>query len=206
MGAATARVRLAPGGKVLVQTAAHEIGTGVTTALALTAVQGLGVPLESVSVELGDSALPPAPVSGGSNSTASICNVVAKACEDIRDRLAQAATRAEDSPFHGADPATLRLADGALHGPDGANEKLDQALTRAAPGAIEAYAENIPHGIKPDGLQKLYKGQGKLAGGAKLKDRMQFAFGAQFVEVRVHVRTREVRARGWSGRSPPGRS
>ena len=194
MGAATVRVRLAPGGKVLVQTAAHEIGTGVTTALALTAVQGLGVPLDSITVELGDSALPPAPVSGGSNSTASICNVVAKACENIRDRIAQAAVKAEDGPFYGADPAALRLADGALHGPDGLAEPLDKALTRTAPGAMEAYAENIPHGVKPDGLQKLYKGQGKLVGGAKLKDRMQFAFGAQFVEVRVHMRTREVRA------------
>jgi len=194
MGAATVRVRLAPGGAVLVQTSAQEIGTGVTTALALTAVQGLGVPLDQVAVELGDSALPPAPVSGGSNSTASICNVVAKACADIRDRIALAATRAPDGPFHGADPGTLRLVDGALRGVDGVNEPLDKALGRATPGAIEAYAENIPHGVKPDGLQMLYKGQGKLMGGAKLKDRMQFAFGAQFVEVRVHVRTREIRA------------
>jgi len=194
MGAATVRVRLAPGGAVLVQTSAHEIGTGVTTVLALTAVEGLGVPLDRVTVELGDSALPPAPVSGGSNSTASLCNVVAKACADIRDRIAQAATRAPDGPFHGADPGTLRLADGALRGVDGVNEPLDKALGRATPGAIEAYAENIPHGVKPDGLQMLYKGQGKLMGGAKLKDRMQFAFGAQFVEVRVHMRTREIRA------------
>ena len=37
-------------------------------------------------VELGDTELPPAPVAGGSNTTASVCNVVAKACEDIRRR------------------------------------------------------------------------------------------------------------------------
>ncbi len=191
MGPATVRVRLSPTGAVTVQTSAQEIGTGVMTALALTAVQGLGVPLAQVTVEVGDSALPPAPVSGGSNSTASLCNVVAKACEDILARIAAAA--AADGPLKGADPATLRLKDGMLQGPSG-SEKLEDAVGRAASGIIEAYAENIPHGIGPDGVQGLYKGMGKLVGGAKLKDRIQFAFGAQFVEVRVHRQTREIRA------------
>ncbi|HEY4975280.1 MAG TPA: molybdopterin cofactor-binding domain-containing protein, partial [Steroidobacteraceae bacterium] len=40
----------------------------------------------------------------------------------------------------------------------------------------------------------LYAGHAKLAGGASLKDRVQFAFGAHFVEVRVHARTGEIRA------------
>jgi xanthine dehydrogenase YagR molybdenum-binding subunit len=39
----------------------------------------------------------------------------------------------------------------------------------------------------------LYKGKQTLAGGANLKDRIQFAFGAEFVEVRVHKSTREIR-------------
>jgi xanthine dehydrogenase YagR molybdenum-binding subunit len=42
-------------------------------------------------------------------------------------------------------------------------------------------------------LSKLYQGHAVLAGGAKMKDRFQFAFGAEFVEVRVHARTREIR-------------
>ena len=78
-------------------------------------------------------------------------------------------------------------------------------MARAAGGAIEAYAENIPHGAKPDALQGLYKGQGKLAGGAKMKDRIQFAFGAQFAEVRVHRLTREVRASRVVGAYAAGR-
>lgn len=153
MGPAAARVTLRPDGSARVETATHEIGTGVITALALTAAQGLGIPLERVEVRVGDSDLPPAPVSGGSNSTASLCNVVAKACSEIRARVA-----------------------------------------RGDSGAIEVYAENIPHGVPPDAMRGLYQGQAKLAGGAKLQDRIQFAFGAHFIEVRVHERTREVRA------------
>ena len=143
-------------------------------------------------MEVGDTDLPPAPVAGGSNSTASVCNVVATACEDIRDRIAKAAVTG-DGPFKGLDPATLTLKGGALHAPGGASEKLEDAIARASDGAIEAYAENIPHGAPPTGMRMLYKGVPTLVGGAKMKDRMQFAFGAQFVEVRINARTREIR-------------
>ncbi|HZK92213.1 MAG TPA: xanthine dehydrogenase family protein molybdopterin-binding subunit [Stellaceae bacterium] len=192
LGPATARVAITPQGAAKVQTAAHEIGNGAYTVIAITAADKLGIGVDKVVVELGDSDLPPAPVAGGSNTTASVCNVVAKACEQIRSRVAQAAVAAE-GVFTGKDPASLALTDGKLQGPDGANEPLENALRRVSNGAIEAYAENIPHGVPPDGLGKLYQGHGVLAGGAKLKDRIQFAFGAEFVEVRVHALTREIR-------------
>ena len=83
IGVATARVRLTPNGDTRVQTAAHEIGNGVYTVLAQMAAERLGVALSSVTVEVGDSALPPAPVAGGSNTTASGCNAVMKACDAV---------------------------------------------------------------------------------------------------------------------------
>jgi xanthine dehydrogenase YagR molybdenum-binding subunit len=192
MAPATARLTLTPQGAVKVQTAAHEIGNGAYTVIALTAAQVLGVPVEAIAVELGDSDLPPAPVAGGSNTTASVCTVVAKACEEIRDRLARAAV-APGAPFAGLDPQSLRLADGSLTAPDGRRVPMTEALQRAANGAIEVYAENIPHGAKPEGLKMLYDGRQAIAGGAKMKDRIQFAFGAQFIEVRVHALTGEIR-------------
>jgi xanthine dehydrogenase YagR molybdenum-binding subunit len=193
LGPATVRVILSPRGTAKVQTAAHDIGTGAYTVIALTAADRLGLPLDKITVELGDSDLPPAPVAGGSNTTASVCNVVAKACEEIRTRIADAAVAAPGGAFSGIDSAKLNLAGGELRGPDGAAEPLATAITRATNGALEAYAENIPHGVAPDGLKKLYRGQVALAGGTKLKDRIQFAFGAEFVEIRVHRRTREIR-------------
>jgi len=192
LGPATARVTITPQGHVKVQTAAHEIGNGAYTVIALTASDRLGVAPEKIAVEIGNSDLPPAPVAGGSNTTASVCNVVAKACEQIRARIAQAAIRA-DGVFTGKDPAALHLADGRLQAPDGTGEPLEKAIRRVTNGAIEEYAENIPHGVSPEGLAKLYQGHAVLAGGAKMKDRIQFAFGAEFVEVRVHARTREIR-------------
>jgi xanthine dehydrogenase YagR molybdenum-binding subunit len=135
-----------------VQTATHEIGQGVYTVCALIVSDKLGVAPEKVTVELGDSTLPPAPVAGGSNSTASVGNAVAKACDEVLAKRAQ-----------------------------GVN------------GAIEAYAENMPKGAPSDGIAKLYKGQPSFVGGATGKENVRFAFGAQFVEVRVHARTGEIR-------------
>ena len=192
MAPATARVTVTPQGTAKVQTTAHEIGNGAYTVIALTASDRLGIAPDRITVELGDSDLPPAPVAGGSNTTASVCNVVAKACEQVRSRIAAAAVAA-DGAFADKDPASLRLAEGRLQGPDGTGEPLENAIRRVTNGAIEEYAENIPHGVSPDGLAKLYQGHAVLAGGAKMKDRIQFAFGAEFVEVRVHARTREIR-------------
>jgi len=42
-------------------------------------------------------------------------------------------------------------------------------------------------------LLDLYRGRVNITGGTRLKDRIQFAFGAEFVEVRVHARSREIR-------------
>ncbi len=190
---ATAKVILSPEGAIRVQTAAHDVGTGAHTVVAMIAADRLGVEIDRVTVEMGDSDLPPAPVAGGSNTTASVCNVVAMACEQIRQRIALAAVATPDSPLSNADPADITIANGRVSGPGGKSEPLEHAIGRISNGSVEAYAENIPHGAKPDGVKKLYKGVPEISGGTDLKDRIQFAFGAEFVEVRVHRLTRETR-------------
>jgi xanthine dehydrogenase YagR molybdenum-binding subunit len=58
---------------------------------------------------------------------------------------------------------------------------------------VEEYSEFVPHEVPPDGVDKLYAGRSSIKGGSMLKDRIQYAFGAEFVEVRIHARTREIR-------------
>src|SRR5438270_3244596 len=122
VGPAAVRVTLTPQGMVKVQTAAHDIGTGAYTVVAVTAADKLGIPLDKISVELGDSDLPPAPVAGGSNTTASVCGVVAKACEEIRGKIAAAAVAAREGPFSGKAASRLVLSGGMLRDPEGAAE------------------------------------------------------------------------------------
>ena len=80
IGAAVIRVAQDAAGAVKVETAHHEIGNGLYTLLATIASERLGVPLDRVTVALGDTALPPAGISGGSATTTSLGNALAEAC------------------------------------------------------------------------------------------------------------------------------
>jgi len=193
IGPAAARLSVTPQGKATVQLAAHEIGTGAYTVVAITAAHSLGLKIEDVTVILGDSALPPVTVAGGSNNAATTAHVVHKACEEIRSRMAVAAVGDPTGPFHHVDPTLLKLADGALVGPTGAGEPFKTALARVAGGVLEVHVENAPNGTKPDAVAGLYQGKSAMVSGTSRKDFTTFAFGAHFVEVRVHARTREIR-------------
>jgi xanthine dehydrogenase YagR molybdenum-binding subunit len=192
IGPAAARVSLTASARASVELAAHEIGTGAYTTLALTAAHALGVPVGAVTVQLGDSDLPPVPPAGGSNNAASTTHVVVKACEMIRRNLADAAVADTGSSFHGMDPGTLSLADGALHGAGGQSEPLSRAVMRIG-SRVEVYAENIPAGLPANGLIKLYHGRALMSRGDDRTDVTAYAFGAHCVEVRVHSLTREIR-------------
>ncbi|MEA2990011.1 MAG: xanthine dehydrogenase YagR molybdenum-binding subunit [Alphaproteobacteria bacterium] len=204
IGAATARVRMLSNGQVRVQTAAHEIGNGVYTMLAQVASERLGVPVSSVTVEVGDSALPPAPVAGGSNTTASTSSAVIEACEAIRAKLLRAAAAANEGPLAGHSPDEISLTEGRAIARDGSEEKLEDLFKRARLGAIEEYAEFIPPGVKPDAIKLLYAGKASMTGGPH-GDKLMYALGAEFVEVRVHALTREIRVPRMVGAFAAGR-
>ncbi|MGN6570408.1 MAG: xanthine dehydrogenase family protein molybdopterin-binding subunit [Pseudolabrys sp.] len=172
VGASAVRVRLEADGRVRVQIAAHDLGTGAYTVIGQMAAEQLGVPLSNVNVELGDSRFPPAPVAGGSNTTASTCNAVMKACQAILGKLAP------PNATTGSNTGTSR--------------NLEDGFKRLGVGAIEEYAEYLPPGAKPEAMAQLYHGKPFLGGGSKGK-KLMYALGAEFVEVRVHKLTREIR-------------
>ena len=193
IGPGAARVTVTPEGKAIVQLAGHEVGTGAYTVVALTTAHALGLDIQNVKVVMGDSDLPPIPVAGGSNNAATMAHVIHKACEEIRQRIAAAAVAAKDTPFMGADPATLKLENGHLTSAGNAREPWAKALGRVAAGVLEVYTEYAPPGLKPDALPGLYKGKSVMVPGTGREDVTAFSFGAHFVEVRVHRLTREIR-------------
>ena len=74
-------------GIVIVRSATHEIGTGTYTAMSQFAADTLGVPVEEVRFELGDSAFPIAPNNGGSWLTASVGPAVVGACGELKKKV-----------------------------------------------------------------------------------------------------------------------
>jgi xanthine dehydrogenase YagR molybdenum-binding subunit len=82
-GSASVTVRLLSDGNVDVLTAGNDIGTGAYTMVAITAAEALGVSVDNVNVELGDSRFPNGGLAGGSMMTASLAPTVQKACQEV---------------------------------------------------------------------------------------------------------------------------
>ncbi|WP_432573112.1 xanthine dehydrogenase family protein molybdopterin-binding subunit [Kineococcus sp. SYSU DK005] len=79
-----ARVAYGDDGRYLVQIGAADIGTGAWTALTQIAADALRVGVDRVRLEIGDSALPPASVAGGSSGTSSWGSAIVGAAEAFR--------------------------------------------------------------------------------------------------------------------------
>jgi xanthine dehydrogenase YagR molybdenum-binding subunit len=72
--------------------ATQDIGTGTYTMLAQIASDALGIPVRNTSVSIGDSSLPPGPMSGGSMATASVIPATIAACKDALHKRERAAS------------------------------------------------------------------------------------------------------------------
>jgi xanthine dehydrogenase YagR molybdenum-binding subunit len=109
-----ARIVLTANGHAEVSCAASDIGTGTYTIVAQVAADSLGLPIENITVKLGDSSLPQAPVEGGSWMAASASHAVAAAAEEVRKELLNSAKAMKDSPLADAKPEDVVLADGKI--------------------------------------------------------------------------------------------
>jgi xanthine dehydrogenase YagR molybdenum-binding subunit len=92
---ASAYMRMDRDGSVLVQSGTQELGTGSYTIFTQIAADVLGIPVQRVRFELGDTNFPKAPISAGSQTAATVGNAVYLAACLLRDRLRE---RRDDDP------------------------------------------------------------------------------------------------------------
>lgn len=102
------RVRLQPGGRLVVETDMTDIGTGSYTILAQTAAETLGLPLNAIDVRLGDTDFPVSAGSGGQWGAASAAASVYATCVALCERIAQSLQQ---------DASTLTFQDGMVRYP-----------------------------------------------------------------------------------------
>jgi len=88
MSPSSAIARMTPDGTLIVQAGTQDLGTGTYTIMTQIAADAMGLPVEQVRFELGDTAFPETPVSGGSQTAASTGTAVKLAVEKLRDQLA----------------------------------------------------------------------------------------------------------------------
>ena len=112
---ASADITLKPDGTALVSSSTTDIGTGTYTVMTMIAAEHLGMAVENVRFELGDSRFPKAPAQGGSWTTASVGTAIHGAAAGIKRKLLELAKNKANSPFADAGPDDVRMLDGALH-------------------------------------------------------------------------------------------
>jgi xanthine dehydrogenase YagR molybdenum-binding subunit len=183
-GKAAAKARLNPDGSADVASGSQDLGTGTYTVMTQLAAEALGLPLHQVRFDLGDTELPETPVSGGSQTAASVGSAVKKATEALRMKAVALAVADAQSPLFGADAAKVSVSDGVMQ----------------FEGRRESYAALL----KRQRLTELSAEAVAEAGAEKALYAMH-SFGAQFAEVRVDPDTGEVRVSRWVGAYGVGR-
>ncbi len=111
---ATVRIALAADGYAEISCATSDIGTGTYTIMAQVAADALGLPMENVSIKLGDSTLPQSPVEGGSWIAASVCNAIVNTAGDVREELLRLAKRMPGSTLMDATADDVTLVNGRI--------------------------------------------------------------------------------------------
>ena len=145
----------------------QDLGTGTYTVMTQVAAEALGLPPARVRFELGDTDFPEAPVSGGSQSVASVAPAVQAACAAAKAKLVGLAIADGASPLSGATAEQVDVVDGWLvHRSDPKRrERAADLIARRRGEPVEATATSRP--------------------GDEKKAFSMHAFGAVFAEVRV---------------------
>ena len=159
----------------LVQAGSQDIGTGTYTIMTQIAADALGIPIEKVTFELGDTKLPPTPVSGGSATASSTGSAVKLACLAARAELVNLALADAASPLHGLAAGDVDVDGGALV------SKKDKTKR-----------DSIGDVVKRTGKEEL-SARSDVKPKEERKTHSCHSFGAQFVEARVDEATGEVR-------------
>ncbi len=144
--AGMAMVRFEPNGRVTIASASQDLGTGTYTIMAQVAAATLQMPIELMDAKLGDSELPKAPVSGGSQSAASVMPAVQAAAQQAMLKLIAASVSDPASPFHGMQPDQVTFADGRIMRADkrGPSEPFTTLLARGGNQPVAATSSAQP--------------------------------------------------------------
>jgi xanthine dehydrogenase YagR molybdenum-binding subunit len=171
----SAVARILPDGRAWVRAGSQDLGTGTYTVMTQVAADAVGLPPERVRFELGDTEMPETPVSGGSQTAASVGSAVYAASLAARSKLVQLAIADAQSPLRGAREEDVRVTDGKL------------ALA-SDPARIDTYGAVIAR----NGGQPV-EAESSVKPGVEAEELAMHAFGAVFAEVRVDRDLGEIR-------------
>ena len=170
---ATASARIDASGKLILQSAVSDMGAGTATAMTLIASQQMGIPREKIEFQMGDSSLPPGPAQVGSRTTSALGSAIYDVCTELQSKLAELAI--DKGHFHNVRKQDIVFRGGYIGSATNPGQRISYAdlLKTAGLPSVDAIWES-----KQDNQE------GKFS---------MYSFAAQFVKVRVHPHTGEVR-------------
>ncbi|MFF4763109.1 xanthine dehydrogenase family protein molybdopterin-binding subunit [Streptomyces sp. NPDC001292] len=141
-----ARATIGRDGTAVVRSAASDIGTGTRTVMTQLTAELLGLDLEQVRFDLGDSSLPWSPAAGGSGLTTSLGGAVHVACGALLRKFLGLAGGEADSPLAGCGIDDVTVTNGRVHrkGDPGAGESYTEILARHGLDELTADGEATP--------------------------------------------------------------
>jgi xanthine dehydrogenase YagR molybdenum-binding subunit len=180
-----ARIILTRDGRAKVETAAHEMGMGTSTAQTQVLAERLGLEMDQVTFAYADSSMPGVIMAGGSQQTAAIGAAIMAAQRALVGKLLQLA--GNDSPLAGLTPDDVGGLNGGLAHLDDPSrwESYATILSRAQRDEVEAEAMAPPP--------------------AESQHWSMHSWGAMFCEARVNAVTGEVRVSRFLGSFDCGR-
>jgi len=137
-------------GRLVVSSAATDIGTGTYTVMSMIAAEAMGLPMELVTFQLGDSTLPMAPIEGGSSHVTTVGSGVHGACEKLKKSLLKMALKMDNSPLAKARMRDVEFGDGAvfLKTDPSRRVELTQVLANAGVDQVEEKYFMTPQMLK----------------------------------------------------------
>lgn len=187
--AASAKVQMKQDGSVMVLCATQDIGTGTYTIMAQAAAEVLGVPVERITVKLGDSSLPPAPVSGGSTTAASIIPAIMETAELLRKNMMILALGDKKSPLYGIKTTDVSFGQSSFYSTGDASKKdfYTDIIARSNKDILETCLTAMPASGSGLGSQKAACNFADIVEDENSDDKKYsfHSFGAQFAEVWV---------------------
>jgi xanthine dehydrogenase YagR molybdenum-binding subunit len=185
MPGGAASITLTVDGRAMVRMGAREMGMGTATVQAQHAAERLGLRVEQVTFEYGDTNLPSGTMAGGSSQSASIIAAVTAASEELVKQLLKLASN--DSPLAGLKPAQVEARDAGL-------------CSRDDPTHCETYASILHRAGKSE-----FTCEASAPLPLEMMKYSMHSYCAQFCEVRVNEITGETRVTRWLGSFDTGR-
>jgi xanthine dehydrogenase YagR molybdenum-binding subunit len=142
MPGTSARITIDANGNAHVASAAHEMGMGTTTVQRQHAADRLGLPLDRVTVAIGDSSLPFANFAGGSSQTASLAAAISAATGKLAVQLIRLVGK--DTPLAGLKPGQVEFSEGGLRSVEdpARHESFASILRRAGRSELSVVGES----------------------------------------------------------------